>query len=197
MASAAPLIPPPTYARIQQGTDVPYAQYPSSPLTYPASSSYVSYGPPQYAGSSVMPQLPPTTTTISTSVQSLPASAIPAYAPTALESGKAHVLYEDKSCILSTSGITIKHYYFPFGQSKNIRWEEVQSVELVDPGFMEKKYWGMGLSKVWWNMDYSRQPTREHPAVIIHLKHNTVYCGITPSKPFEVASIVQYYKRDI
>jgi hypothetical protein len=59
-------------------------------------------------------------------------------------------LYEDEYVRLDESCVTLKLYYFPFGDNTIAR-QSIQSVEVLDnPGFFDTKMWGMALSNVWW-----------------------------------------------
>jgi len=38
------------------------------------------------------------------------------------------VLYDDGRCVLDEDGLTLRHYYFPFGTSKRIRYGQILDV---------------------------------------------------------------------
>ena len=43
----------------------------------------------------------------------------------------APVIYNDKYVKIRSSGVTIKSYYFPFGNSKRIPLEEIKDVQHI------------------------------------------------------------------
>jgi hypothetical protein len=61
-------------------------------------------------------------------------------------------LYEDDYVSIDDAGgIIIKMYYFPFGNSKRILKGNITNVEIIEnPGLLTTKYWGLGLSNIWW-----------------------------------------------
>jgi hypothetical protein len=64
------------------------------------------------------------------------------------------VLYRDENLEISESGITIFHYYFPFGKPKKIAWSEIKEFKRQPLTVFVGKYraWGMGFQLYWFNM---------------------------------------------
>ena len=55
------------------------------------------------------------------------------------------LLYEDKFIRLTEESVELKWYYFPFGTSKVIRWEDIESFQTEPMNMLSSKGWGMGL----------------------------------------------------
>ena len=66
-------------------------------------------------------------------------------------------LYEDKFVCVSSDGLQIKWYYFPFASSRTVAWNSIESINKEPISFLKSKGWGMGLSLVWYACDLQRQ----------------------------------------
>lgn len=67
-------------------------------------------------------------------------------------------LYEDSGLICDEDGITIRTYYFPFGD-KRIHWDEVKSIEefpMRGPFGGRWRIWGSGDFRHWFPLDTNR-----------------------------------------
>lgn len=73
--------------------------------------------------------------------------------------------YEDTYISGDRQGLTIRWYYFPFGD-KSVPYESIQSYEKVELGFEGKwRIWGMGLIPHWFHLDPDR-PKKEYGILI-------------------------------
>lgn len=68
-----------------------------------------------------------------------------------------NIIYEDENLICDNFGITIKWYFFPFGEKKipynSIRNVAERSMELFSG---QGRIWGMDLSPEWFHLDPKR-----------------------------------------
>jgi hypothetical protein len=68
------------------------------------------------------------------------------------------VLYKDSRITCDEDGITIKRYYFPFG-NKRILYDEIRGVvrHKIGPLTGQYRFWGMGPDfKYWFSEDHGR-----------------------------------------
>lgn len=68
------------------------------------------------------------------------------------------IRYEDKKLTIDDEGITIRDSSFPFRREKRIEWDSIRSVEEFEMGAFTGKHriWGMGLRRLWFNLDPAR-----------------------------------------
>jgi len=66
------------------------------------------------------------------------------------------VLYEDKCCRITKTGILLKTYYFPFGGEKMIPMANILQVT-VHAKFWMSSTWGLSDTHTWWCRDFSRK----------------------------------------
>jgi hypothetical protein len=84
-------------------------------------------------------------------------------------------LYEDNYVCLDESSVTLKLYYFPFGDI-TISRENIKDIQtLENPGFFETKMWGMALSSVWWAFGWKMNI--EDPKKLFVIKTNDDWVG--------------------
>lgn len=62
-------------------------------------------------------------------------------------------LYTDNWCEVQSDGIKIRKYYFPLGNAKFVKLDQLTLIHptpetSLSP--MDQKTWGMGLGKTWW-----------------------------------------------
>jgi hypothetical protein len=67
-------------------------------------------------------------------------------------------LYEDAGLTLDEGGITIHRYYFPFGNSKRVGYDDIQSIKSKKMGWASGKgrFWGTGGTRHWFPLDTRR-----------------------------------------
>ncbi|HZD15814.1 MAG TPA: hypothetical protein VE196_11970 [Pseudonocardiaceae bacterium] len=56
------------------------------------------------------------------------------------------VLYDDGRCLLDEDGLTLRHYYFPFGTSKRISYGQIQEFRAQSMTWLTGKGRGWGTS---------------------------------------------------
>ncbi len=66
----------------------------------------------------------------------------------------AKVLYDDKDVKIRESGVTIKCYFFPFGNSKRIPIDRIKDVYLIKKNIY--RLWGTGTFEYWFALDSKR-----------------------------------------
>uniref|UniRef100_A0A914BXY7 Uncharacterized protein n=1 Tax=Acrobeloides nanus TaxID=290746 RepID=A0A914BXY7_9BILA len=101
-----------------------------------------------------------------------------------MPSSNDNIIYEDEYCKLTKTTITIKWYYFPTTQGKNVKLEDIKGLyykEQVCCGDPCKlKGWGMSLTPCWWASDITRGlRTTDRHNVVLEVKGNTYYCGFS------------------
>jgi len=73
-------------------------------------------------------------------------------------------LYKDKYVQIFSDRVEIFKYFFPLATSKVILMNDISRVdsdkELKLPA-LHYKGWGMGVTNIWWAMDYSRENIRK------------------------------------
>eukprot|EP00029_Vermamoeba_vermiformis_P010355 TRINITY_DN5402_c0_g1_i1.p1 TRINITY_DN5402_c0_g1~~TRINITY_DN5402_c0_g1_i1.p1 ORF type:complete len:128 (+),score=18.10 TRINITY_DN5402_c0_g1_i1:78-461(+) len=108
------------------------------------------------------------------------------------------LLYKDDYVSLDEQGITIHWYYFPFGQSKRIHYEDISKVttnKALGLEWLDHKGWGMGLTDIWWALDMKRSEfvgTNDKPvSIVIQTKSEKLRKGFSSSNPDRVLSIIR------
>jgi hypothetical protein len=101
------------------------------------------------------------------------------------------VRYEDARLTLDGDGLTIKLYYFPYGD-KRLLYSEIVKVEVFDMGEGPLggrwRIWGSGDFVHWFHFDPERPEKRT--ALILH-KGGVVRAVITPDDPEAVLAILR------
>jgi len=69
-----------------------------------------------------------------------------------------NVIFEDRYCRITNEDLTLFWYYFPFAQSKVIKFSEIRDIKLEQLQFFYGKYrlWGMDLRFHWYPCDMHR-----------------------------------------
>lgn len=97
-------------------------------------------------------------------------------------------LYEDTYITCDEQGLTIRWYYFPFGD-KVVPYESIQGFEKIELGFEGKwRIWGMGLVPHWFHLDPGR-PGKD-TGIILNDGHPIQFI-ITPDDVESVFRILQ------
>jgi hypothetical protein len=95
--------------------------------------------------------------------------------------------YADPRIETTADGLTIKHYYLPFGD-KHVRWDAIRSVGRVEVGALRGRLriWGTANPRYWANLDPGRP--RKKRGFILDLGRR-VHPFVTPEDPiaFEAA----------
>jgi hypothetical protein len=73
---------------------------------------------------------------------------------------KSPSLYADSYCKVLKGELVLKCFFFPTGQAKKLRIEDIQGIYYDDQKFSKQigmaKSWGMSLSPIWWACDMKR-----------------------------------------
>ena len=98
-------------------------------------------------------------------------------------------LYDDGRVALDEAGITLRGYYFPFGQSKHIAYGSVREVRTLPMTWLTGKgrLWGTSLPGYWFPLDVGR-PRKDTMFVIDVGGH--VKPVFTPDDPARVKSLI-------
>lgn len=95
----------------------------------------------------------------------------------------SNIIYKDKNLLLTTTHLYIYYYWFPFGFTKTINLQNIQSIQVFKPRhWLQCKTWGMGIDlQVWWPLDWYRQLGSLN-AIVITLNNCNKWpkIGITP-----------------
>ncbi|WP_292466182.1 hypothetical protein [Methanolobus sp.] len=73
-----------------------------------------------------------------------------------------YLIYSDKLLDVDDKGIRIKNYYFPLGQAKFVKFQDIFKMEKRQPTLTTGKWriWGSSNLITWFPLDWSR-PKRE------------------------------------
>ena len=104
----------------------------------------------------------------------------------------SNFLYDDGRVRLDQQGITLRHYYFPFGSSKHIRYEQIRRVESRPMGWLtgRGRLWGTSDLRYWMPLDLGRPAKRR--MVILDLAAH-VKPAFTPNDPDRVVSLIEMH----
>lgn len=104
------------------------------------------------------------------------------------------VLYDDPCIRCDAQRLTIRGYYFPFGNPKVVAYRDIQSVTPVKIGVWTGKWrlWGTSSPRYWLHLDLSRP--RKDTALVLDLGR-TVRPVITPTDPARVTAIIESHLR--
>ena len=95
--------------------------------------------------------------------------------------------YSDKLISIDNEGITIQHYYFPFGAKKRIVFSDIEVIQAFDGGCL--RIWGSSDFRTWFGLDWQR-PARSM-IFIIKLKNRWNRIGFTCENAQDVAQILR------
>jgi hypothetical protein len=71
---------------------------------------------------------------------------------------EANLIYSDKLVDVDDKGIRLKKYYFPLGQAKFVKFQDILRIEKRQPTLANGKwrYWGSGDFVTWFPQDWNR-----------------------------------------
>lgn len=94
------------------------------------------------------------------------------------------LLYEDRYVKVTDTDVILKAYYFPVKKaSKRIPFREIERVSSSRGDCaLPRRYWGIGLSNVWWACGHSRRNN-----VVIKKRNDWIRCG------FSVENLSNFY----
>lgn len=97
--------------------------------------------------------------------------------------------YQDSKIVCDEDGLTIRHYYFPFGWSKRVLYTDIRRVEVYKVGWLTGKgrVWG-GSPWFWLNLDWHR--SRKKWLIVLDVGTLTKPC-ITPDDAEAVLKILK------
>lgn len=102
-------------------------------------------------------------------------------------------LYDDGRVALDESGITLRGYYFPFGQSKHIPYRSIREVRTAPLTWLTGKgrLWGTTSPAFWFPLDLSRP--RKTTLVVLDTGA-WVKPAFTPDDPAQVQAIIGQHR---
>lgn len=98
-------------------------------------------------------------------------------------------LYEDERITCDDAGITVKNYFFPFGETR-IPYDQIRRFDRLAMGALSGRYriWGASDPRYWFHLDASRP--RKSTAIVID-KGGWVKAVLTPDDPAAVLRILE------
>ncbi|KXS16988.1 hypothetical protein M427DRAFT_144538 [Gonapodya prolifera JEL478] len=108
-------------------------------------------------------------------------------------------LFEDEHCSIYEDHIVIKSYFFPVGH-KTVRFNTIHSInthEQLGLSPIQMKEWGMGLSNIWWALDWDRAgiqltgPSPELELIIIKVEHDVIRKGFSVSRKSDALALLR------
>ncbi len=80
---------------------------------------------------------------------------------------QGEVLYSDRLVEISTDAIVLRNYYIPFGGSKRIPIDSIESIQVKEPTLLTGRWrlHGSGDFRVWFPLDLAR-PKRDKVFVV-------------------------------
>ncbi|CAG8696611.1 9097_t:CDS:2 [Dentiscutata erythropus] len=91
-------------------------------------------------------------------------------------------LYSDKFITVTSKNLIIKNYYFPFAGSLTIPLTEIDSVDNAEDlnlWMLSMKEWGMGLSNIWFALDFTRSFLPKDKIGIVTVKNGWIRKGFS------------------
>ena len=103
-------------------------------------------------------------------------------------------LYDDGRVALDEDGVTLRGYYFPFGQSKRILYRSIRGVQTGPLTWLTGKgrLWGTTSPGYWFPLDMSRP--RKSTLVVLDVG-GMVKPAFTPEDPAQVRAIIDQHVR--
>lgn len=98
-------------------------------------------------------------------------------------------LYDDGRVALDTRGVTLRGYYFPFGQSKRIPYQSIRQVRTLPLTWLTGKgrLWGTSSPRYWFPLDM-RRPRKT--TVFVLDTGSWVRPAFTPDDPAAVRALI-------
>ena len=100
------------------------------------------------------------------------------------------VLYDDGRCLLDEDGLTLRHYYFPLGTSKRIRYGQIQEFRAQPMTWLTGKGrgWGTSNPNFWLPLDMTRH--RKDTLIVLDVGAH-VKPAFSPDEPVEVLRVLR------
>ena len=100
--------------------------------------------------------------------------------------------YKDQYVDLSSKGLKIDNYYFPFLQAKNIPISKISNINLIELNHLngKSKVFGLDIKFVYYHLDWKR-PKKTH-AITLKEEGNFLTIGITPEDPQKCFNVLNY-----
>lgn len=100
------------------------------------------------------------------------------------------VLYDDGRVVLDEDGLTLRHYYFPFGTSKRIAYRDIRHVQVLPMTWLTGKGrgWGTTNPRYWLPLDTNRP--HKDTLFVLDLGR-LVKPGFSPEDPDRVLGILR------
>jgi hypothetical protein len=101
-----------------------------------------------------------------------------------------NTLYKDGLVEITDQEIVFLRYYCPFASDKHVPWEQIERVEIKQPGFWGGSWriWGSGDFHTWFPLDGAR-PNRDR-IFIMFLRNRYWRIGFTVEHFKEVTDIL-------
>jgi hypothetical protein len=98
-------------------------------------------------------------------------------------------LYDDGRAALDEDGVTLRTYYFPFGQGKRIPYRDIREVQTGPLTWLTGKgrLWGTSSPACWFPLDLGRP--RRNTLVVLDTGR-VVKPAFTPDDPTQVKAII-------
>jgi hypothetical protein len=98
-------------------------------------------------------------------------------------------IYKDSLVEITDTGLTLHHYYFPFGD-RNVAFDELEEIEVFAPSIWRGRWriWGSGDLRTWFPLDWKR-PSRDR-IFIAHLRGKTRRIGFTVENSAQVEKLL-------
>jgi len=102
-----------------------------------------------------------------------------------------NILYADKLVEIRNGYILFYNYYFPIPNSKTVTFDEIETIFIVKPTFINGKYryWGSGDFIHWFPLDMRR--SKRDAIFILHRKNKKVKIGFTVEDSEKVAGLLK------
>ena len=100
--------------------------------------------------------------------------------------------YDDGRAVLDSFGVTLRRYYFPTGQSKQIPYRAIHAAEVRPNGWLTGKgrAWGTAHPRYWLPLDISWP--RKDKLVVLDLG-GFVHPAFSPDEPDRVIAILRQH----
>ena len=100
--------------------------------------------------------------------------------------------YKDEYIEVSSNGLKINKYYFPFLNSKTIPISKIKNINLFELNLLTGKYklFGFSLNFYYYHFDSTRQ-NKTH-GILIEEEDNMIPIGITPDKSHKCFNVLKY-----
>jgi len=99
-------------------------------------------------------------------------------------------LYDDGVLLLDRTGVTLRHYYFPWAGSKHIGWSAIRRVQARPMGWLTGKgrLWGTANPGYWLPLDTRRG--RKTTLLVFDIGTRVKPC-VSPNQPERVLELLR------